>query len=191
MRRYRLGSKLAFYQHKVWKWIIVILLISSLLAIATCIICDYFITGGFNWSLIVILSIVSFWIFIPFTVTKENWIRNALIVVSVICVPFLFVLSLILDKQLVFTLGGCIAFASVLSLWGIYFIFLKYERQPFLAFGYAFLLTIPLIVAVVWMSELFMKTDTIYQASVLFQLFLSALFAISCFVAAYLKKIKL
>lgn len=185
-------TKLGFYQQKIWKWIVVILLI-SLLAITTCIICDFFITGGFDWSFIVILSIVSFWIFTPFIVRKENSIRNALIVLSVICVPFLFILSLILDKQLVFTLGGCIAFICVLSLWGIYFIFLRYQRQPFLAFGHAFLLTIPLIVAIVWMSELFMKSksDTIYQGSVLFQLFMSSLLAISCFVIAYLKKSKL
>ena len=182
-------TRFVFYQLKVWKWIVVLLLISSLLAITTCMICDYFITDGFDWSLIVILSIVSFWIFIPFTVRKENRIRNALIVLSVICVPFLFLLSLILDKQLVFTLGGSIAFASCLSLWGIYFIFFRYKRQPFLAFGHTFLLTIPLIVAVVWMSELFMK-EPIYQRSVLFQLLMSSLLAISCFVAAYLKKNK-
>lgn len=183
-----MDTRLSFNQNKVLKWVLVVALISSMIVITTCIICDYFITKGFDWSFIVMLSIVTFWIFIPYTVGKEKGIRNALIVLSIVSIPFLFVLSLILGIQLVFTLGGCISFICCLSLWGIYFIFLKYQKLKLRAFGYSLLLTIPLMFGIIWISNFFIESYTIHRGSVIFQLMMTILLAISCFVVEYLKK---
>lgn len=181
-------TRMDYYRQKVGRGIGITLFIGSLLAIAICMICDYFIIRGLDWSLIVMLSIVSFWMFIPFTFAKENSIRNALIVLSVICVPFLFALSQILDTPLVFTLGSGIAFVSCMGLWESYFIFQKYQQQKLLALGYFVLLTIPLVLSIVWLVDRLIESFVIHQGSIFFQLTMSLLIATSCFVMAYLNK---
>ena len=179
-----------FYQGEVWKWIRSFSIISSFVAVITCVVCDYFISRELDWSFIVILSIISFWIFIPVTIGKKNAIRNFLIVLSLICMPFLFILSSILDKQLVVTLGGSLALIGCLSLWVIYCISLKFRGQPFLVLGFVFLLTIPLTTGIVWTCDFYMNRVT-NQNTLLLQLTLSSLLAISCFITSFLKKVKL
>lgn len=160
------------------------------LAVVTCFICDYFITQGFSWSLIVVLAVISIWLFIPFVVGKKNTIRKALIVLSIICLPFFLGLSMILNVWSIFTLGGRIAFISCLGLWGIYFIFRSLHGRLLLAFGFSFLLTIPLVIAIVWITDHSGGLNVLEQKSVTYQVILSSLLAISCFAMSYVRKMK-
>lgn len=182
-------GRIDFNRQNVGKGIGITLILGSLLAIVICLICDYFMIGGLDWSLIVMLSIVSFWMFIPITFAKKFSIRNVLIVLSVICIPFLFGLSQIIEAPLVFTLGSAIAFVSCLGLWWSYFIFRKYQQQKLLAIGFFLLLTIPLVLLIVWLVDLKIESFVARQNSVFFQLSMSLLIAISCFVVFYFNKV--
>ena len=122
----------------------------------TCIICDYFINEQLTWSLIVIISIVISWLLLlPLLKLKENVIRNFLIALSVIIIPYFALLSIILKSPLVFSLGTSISAASLVGLWCSYGVFLKYLHRKFHAMGFIFLIMIPLVLGIPYIPAYF------------------------------------
>ena len=144
-----------------------------LIAIMTCVICDYFINEQLTWSLIVIISLVASWLLLlPLLKLKEKVIRNFLIVLSVIIIPYLVLLSIVLKSPLVFSLGTSISAASLVGLWCSYGVFLKYFYRKFHAMGVIFLIIIPLALGIPYISAYFidyfaLDFDILLQAIIL------------------------
>lgn len=115
-----------------------------LVALITCFICDYFTSHSLSWSLIVLLSLAASWLIAFVLLTeKEKVVQKLLIAVSVITVPFLWLLSLVLHDPKIFSLGACIAFLSIIAVWSVYALAIRYRGRMILIIGLAFLISIP------------------------------------------------
>lgn len=120
---------------------------SLLIGLTVCLICDLAITGGLTWSLIPISSIVFAWaVSIPGIIGGKRGITGSLMALSVFTVPYLYLLSRILDVKGVFSVGAVMAVIAIVFLWIGAAIFrgLGKSRMP-AALGFTFLLGIPLL----------------------------------------------
>ena len=171
---------------KIKRFIGLIFLSIFVIAAVICLICDYFITGKLSWSLIVVLSLTATWFLLfSFFKTKINSVRNLLIVLSIIIIPYLAALSAILIQPSVFYLGSCISIVSIIGLWGIYGVFLKYWNRKLYATGISCLVTIPLSLAISNVVTYFnygVKADLTYDT---FRAIITLLLSIVCFGVDY------
>lgn len=127
-----------------------------LVALIVCFICDYFTSYGLSWSLIILLSLAASWLVVfVLLVGKKKVVLKLLITVSVIAVPFLFLLSLILHDSKIFSLGACIVLLSVAAIWIVYGLAIKYHGRIFLIVGLAFLISIPLTFGITYLAACF------------------------------------
>ena len=120
---------------------------SLLIGLTVCLICDLAITGGLTWSLIPASSIIFAWaVSIPGIIGGKRGIMGSLIALSVFSVPYLYLLSRILDVKGVFSLGAVMAVIAIVFLWigAAVFRGLGKSRMP-AALGFTFLLGIPLL----------------------------------------------
>lgn len=167
--------------------LLMIAAVSSLVAIMTCIICDFFVSKQLDWSVIVTMSMIVAWLFVPVTFGSKASVRNGLLVASFLCVPYLVALSIILEEQAVMILGGAIAIFTCLMVWFLYFLSLKLKGQPLLMIGTIFLLSIPFIMGIVWLHDSYfhrVSNSTEYSLS----LSISFLLAVGCFLLNMLKR---
>ncbi len=119
--------------------------IGLLMGIIVCSICDLAISGAFTWSLYPISSILFVWlVFAPFIKYGRKGILGSLTVFSVLIIPFLYVISKIVDNNFIMPLGIRISLASVVYLWCVYLIFRKLKERKILAAAFSLLFTIPL-----------------------------------------------
>lgn len=124
------------------KNILIILSTIFLLAIGICLICDLAITESLTWSLIVVPSLVFSWfLLLPFFKEKRKIVRTVLIVLSLTTIPYLFILSWILNQSLVFKLGTGISVISIIGLWAVYVFFLKLYHRKLCASGISLLIS--------------------------------------------------
>ena len=82
----------------------------------------------------------------PFEMGVDNF------VVSAIPIPLLAILSLLLNKSIIFTLGICITLIAIAAIWIIYGIFRKCRKNLWRAFGFALLVLIPVPIAITHIS---------------------------------------
>lgn len=129
--------------------------ISFLLAILTTLICDYYLFKELSWSLIVMAALVFSWLaLLPFFRAKPDKIRDSLIIISVLVVPFLFILSIILDNKTVFTLGSITAVPSLILIWLSYFILRRMPQRKIRAVGFICLCAVPFTLVINWLVYL-------------------------------------
>lgn len=120
--------------------------IAFFVAMIICFICNYFASGDLSWSLIVLLSLVAAWlVMFIFLMAQRKVVLKLLIAVSIIVVPFLWLLSLILHHPKIFSLGACVALISIAAIWSVYGLAIKYHGCVFRIMGFAFLISIPLV----------------------------------------------
>ena len=122
--------------------------ILSTVAIIVCLICDYVISTELDWSLIVLLSLLVFLVLFIVALKANHPLRNSLVSITILILPFLYVLSKLLQERLIFSLGGSIAVISCLFLWGVYYGYMKYKRQIYRALSITLLLSIPLVFSI-------------------------------------------
>lgn len=123
----------------------VILLIGMLV----CAICDIAISGRFTWSLIPITSIIFAWLIsFPTIVSGKKGVFGSLIAISIFVIPYLYVLSALVETKVVFSMGAIIAFVSIGYLWLVFGIFKRLKARKKLAVGIVFLLGIPFMVLI-------------------------------------------
>lgn len=138
-----------FKVEEVKKSILTILTVSSIIAIAICLICDFCITNSFTWSLIVTISLIFSWlILLPFFQAKKNIIKKSLIVLSITIIPYLAILGQLLNVSELFRLGVLISIISIIGLWCIYGVFLKLNNRKLCAAGIFFLIAISINVGI-------------------------------------------
>ena len=109
-------------------WGFVLWILSTVVAIV-CLICDYAISTNLDWSLIVLLSLLLSGVFLTVVLKANDPLRNSLISITLLILPFLFLLSILLQEKLIFSLGGSIAVVSCLFLWGVFRVYRMYKRQ--------------------------------------------------------------
>lgn len=131
------------------KNVIVSLLYSILLliGITVCVICDIAISGSLTWSLIPISSILFAWVVsFPSMIKGKSGIIVSLISISVFTVPYLFLLSHLINREKVFSVGATISVVSIIFLWIIAAIF-KFigRKKKCTALGITFLTAIPFL----------------------------------------------
>ena len=126
---------------------IISILFSALLfiGIVVCFICDIAISNSLTWSLIAISSIVFVWaIFFPSIILGKRGVIISLISLSIVIIPYLFLLSNLIKVKEVFSVGTVLAVASIVFLWIIVAIFSRMGKTRGLAaLGITFLLGIP------------------------------------------------
>lgn len=123
---------------------------SLLLAIVVCIICDMAITGHLTWSLYVISSCIFTWlVFFPLVKKGIKGIRLCLVSLSVLIIPFLFVLSRIIgENPFMMPISIRASLFSIVWLWFVYLLFIKLRDKKLYAAAYALLSSIPLSLAI-------------------------------------------
>lgn len=119
-----------------------------LLGIVVCLICDIAISGKLTWSLIPVSSIAFAWaIFFP-AIILGKW-GAGLLSLSVLVIPYLFLLSSIIKVREVFSVGAVMATVSIVFAWIIAAIFICIGRvRRWAAFGISFLTAIPFMMIV-------------------------------------------
>ena len=154
-----------------------------LIAIMTCILCDYVINKELTWSFIVIISLIASWLLmLPLFKSKEKIVRNLLIVLSIMIIPYLAVLSIILKSFFMFSLGTSISVASLVGLWCIYGVFFKYVNRKIYAMGIILLIMIPLVLGITYISAYFINDFSIVlDADILLQAIIMLGLSFICF----------
>lgn len=123
------------------------ILLSSLflVAIIVCFICDVAIHSHFTWSLVAVVSILFVWgLLMPIIKLGKKGICWSLLVLSVLLLPFLYILEKLLVVSHLFLLGTCISLVSLWYIWSVYFLFKVLTKRKWLVVGIAFFLAIPL-----------------------------------------------
>lgn len=158
-----------------------------LIGIAACFICDVATAGNLTWSLIPIGSIIFAWVIcFPSLILGKKGIAVSLIALSIFTFPYLWLLRSILNVQEVFSVGSVvIALVSIVFMWIVYALFRR--QRMLVALGVAFLLLIPLSVAVnAILSK--MMGEPMLDVWDLLTAFTLLVAAFVCFVCDYAKK---
>lgn len=122
----------------------IIYTIAMIIAIMVCCICDIAISGTLTWSLIVLSSILVTWIAsFPVILLGKKGILVAMIAISITMVPFMYILSILIKVNEVFSIGAIISIISLAFLWMIYILYDRFQERKFLATGITFLCAIP------------------------------------------------
>lgn len=120
--------------------------IALLLGIIVCGIVDMAMTGTFTWSLFPISSIVFTWlVFFPVIKFSNKGILSSMAVLSVLIIPFLYVLNnLIKTNNMILPVGIRMSIIGVAFLWCIFAIFKILKTRKLLAAAISLLIVIPL-----------------------------------------------
>ncbi len=166
---------------QVKKWGLYILTSMCLIAMMVCVICDYAITKTLTWSLIVLLSLIAGWlVLVPFFIARSKVIKKSLIVISIITIPYLAGLSAILKLQLILSMGSSIAGLSIATAWGIYGVFVKYQKRIFLAFALSLFIVIPLACGITHITAYFVESVPMDFISDLFHIITTLVLSGAC-----------
>ena len=167
--------------------ILVIVSAAALIAGCVCLICDYFTSDRLSWSLIAAVSIMAAWLMIlPSLISRTKIVLKTLVVVSAIPIPLLAILSLLLNKSVIFTLGICITLIAIAIIWIIYGIFRKCKKNLWRAFGFALLVLIPVPIAITHISACFLPQAQFDFMSDIFNSGITLALSLVCFGGDYL-----
>lgn len=119
--------------------------ITLLTGIMVCIICSLAISGKLTWSLIPVSSIVFAWVIsFPGILLGKKGIVLSFISLSIFIIPYLYLLSRLLNTRAIFSIGSAIASVSILFLWLLFAVFNRIGKtRKLIALGIAFLSAIP------------------------------------------------
>ncbi|MDR2043269.1 MAG: helix-turn-helix domain-containing protein [Clostridium sp.] len=119
--------------------------ISLLLGVIVCTICDIAIAGAFTWSLIPISSIVFTWLsFFPVAKYGRKGIVGSLIALSLLIVPFLYVLNILMSVgALLLPIGIRMSVISIAYLWVVFALFKTLKSRKLIASAVSLLLAAP------------------------------------------------
>lgn len=111
---------------------------------------------------------------------KNKVIKKTLIVISIIALPFLAGLSAILKLPLILSMGSSIAVLSIAAVWGIYGVFVKYQKRVFLAFALSLLIVIPLACGITHIAAYFVESISMDFVSDLFHIITTLVLSGTC-----------
>ena len=118
-----------------------------IIGIIVCFICDIAISGRPTWSLITLSSIAFAWaVTFPLVQMRRKGVPVSMIAVSILIVPFLFILGILLGSDRLFPDGTVMSVIGIVFMWIIYLFYRKLNK--ILATGISFLVAIPVVVLV-------------------------------------------
>lgn len=161
---------------------------SCLIAIVSCGICGLAIPNSFAWSLIAISSIIFGWLILsPIILSPRKGFYIGSIILSVLIIPFLYILSILLDVKEVFLVGWVMAIIGIIYLWCIIGICYKFRKRPYLAAGLSALLSAPVCLIVnLTLAKLLPQSNNNIQSNIASVILLLAISA-ALFLVQYLK----
>lgn len=126
------------------KIVSILITLLSFIAILVCIICNLAILGKFTWSIITTISITFAWlVFIPIIKSGKKGIIKSLVTLSIFIIPYLYILSILIKENRIFTIGIAMSIISIIYIWCIFWIFKLLKRRKIKALGIILLLSIP------------------------------------------------
>ena len=118
--------------------------IAMVIGITVCCICDIAISGTLTWSLIVLSSALVTWIVsFPIILLGKKGALVAMIAISILIVPFMYILSILIKVNEIFHIGAIMSIISLAFLWIIYIVYRRLKERKLLATGIIFLFAIP------------------------------------------------
>ena len=156
-------------------------------AAMVCLLCDFVISNKLDWSLIVGLSLGICGLLFTVVIKAIQPLRSGLICGTVIILPFLYLLNMILQEELIFSLGGSIAVLCSLFLWGAYMVYVKFQII-FRVLSITLLLTIPLVFGILYCCKYFLGGFAIDLNSIMYHLFVTILFSFIFFSVDFAKR---
>ncbi|MGN0563641.1 MAG: DNA-binding protein, partial [Candidatus Heritagella sp.] len=122
----------------------IIYTITMVIGILICCICDVAVSGTLTWSLITLSSIMITWITsFPVILLGKKGVLVAMIAISILIVPFMYILSILINVNEVFRIGAIMSIISLVFLWIIYVLYDRLKKRKLLATGITFLSAIP------------------------------------------------
>ncbi len=160
-----------------------------LIGIMVCLICNIAISGNLTWSLIPAGSIVFAWaVCFPSMILGKKGIIVSLISLSVLIIPYLFLLSILINAKEVFSVGAVIAAASVVFSWIIAAVFYRMGKtRKLTALGIVFLLSILFMFTINAMLAK-MIGEPIFDQWDILPAFILLISAFVCFIWGYARK---
>ncbi len=123
--------------------------ISIVIAILVCIISDFVTAGNFTWSPIVLASCLIGWsIIMPMILLGKKGIKTTLIILTVLILPYLFILRVLIGVKEIFQIGAVLAVITISYIWLVYGVFTRYMDRKFLSTGIAFIATLPFMIII-------------------------------------------
>lgn len=163
--------------------------VTCFVGIMVCLICNLAISGRFSWSLIPVSSIVFAWVIsIPSIILGKRGINVSFLSFSVFLIPYLYLLSSLINVKEVFSIGVGIAVASIMFLWIIAAVFYRVGKtRKCIAFGIVFLLAIPFlfILNVILSKQI---AEPVFDVWDMLSVFILLILAFSSFLLDYAKK---
>lgn len=120
-----------------------------LIAVVTCMVCDVALHGTYTWSLIVLdCTILAWCTIVPLTFAGKRGIPVSLAALTVLILPYLYILGRLIDTPAVFSVGAPISAVSAVYLWLVFALFRRLHGRWLAASGVTCLLAIPFMLGV-------------------------------------------
>lgn len=118
--------------------------IAMVIGIVVCCICDIAISGTLTWSLIVLSSVLVAWVAsFPVILLGKKGVLVTMIAISILIVPFMYILSILIKVDGIFRIGAVMSMISLVFLWIIYILYDRLKERKLLATGITFLFAVP------------------------------------------------
>lgn len=162
--------------------------IAVIMGILVCCICDIAISGTLTWSLIVFSSILVTWIAsFPVILLGKKGVLVAIIAISILIVPFMYLLSILIKVNEVFSIGTVMSIISLVFLWIVYVLYHRLKERKLLATGITFLFAIPFTVLInAALSK--MIGEPVIDVWDIVSVFILLFAAIACMIGDYARK---
>ena len=119
------------------------------IGILVCCICDVAISGTLTWSLITLSSILFAWIAsFPVVLLGKKGIWAAMAAISILILPFMYILSRLIRVNEVFRIGAVMSIIALAFLWIMFGLYHRLKERRLLVTGIIFLLAIPFLLLV-------------------------------------------
>lgn len=165
--------------------------VAALIGAVTCMICDYFISGGLSWALIAVASIAAGWLLaLPVLIAETGRVEKTFAMITVVPIPLLAVIAYTLDLWVVFSLGSTLALIALVVMWIIYGIFRKGRNRLWLAAGISLLIVIPTEIMISHISAAFLPEVEIDFVSDKLNAGITLILSLMCFGMDYLSHSK-
>lgn len=176
-------------ENNIRKNVVISIIFSTTLLIGfiVCAICDIATSGKLTWSMIPMSSIIFAWIVsFPVMILGKNGFLGGLIAISIFTIPYLYILSNLINVKAVFSIGAIMSLISIVYLWILFGIVNRLKMRKLFALGIIFLSLIPFMILVNIALSKFISEPIIDVWDIL-SIFIMLIVAFAFFVCDYAK----
>lgn len=176
-------------ENNIRKNVVISIVFSTMLFIGfiVCAICDIATSGKLTWSMIPMSSIIFAWIVsFPVMILGKKGFLGGLIAISIFTIPYLYILSDLINVKAVFSIGAIMSLISIVYLWILFGIVNRLKMRKLFALGIIFLSLIPFMILVNIALSKFISEPIIDVWDIL-SIFIMLIVAFAFFVCDYAK----